>query len=108
MAVLDETSGKATDYLSSSKSKRARFSTSGSFHNNFFFSSVDSLLTSRLRRVDTKMLDSVLPVFLDHTDDVANTLKLVGCVVVPTSEGFSTDLSSFWRWRWVSSAIRLG
>ena len=40
------------------------------------------------------MLDLVLPVILDHTDDVASTLQLVGCVVVATSEGFSTDLSS--------------
>ena len=93
-AVLDETSGKSTDYLSPSKLKRARLSASDSFHNNTFLSSVDSLLTTRLRGLDPTMLDSVLPVILDHADDVANTLQLVGRAVVATSEGFSTDLSS--------------
>ena len=92
--VLDETAGKFNDYLSPSKPKRARFSASDSFTNNSFLSSVYPLLTSLLQGVDSTTLPSVLTIVLNHADDVANTLQLVGRSVVSTSEAFSPDLFS--------------
>ena len=105
--VLDETAGKTTEYLSPSKLKRAHLSASAFFTKNSFLSSNNPLLIYLLKGVDPSTLASVLSIILDHADDVASTLQLVGRAVLATSAGFSADLSSL-EVRWVSSTILLG
>ena len=92
--VLDELGGKTNDYFSPSKPKRACLLVVGSFSKNIFLALGNPRLASLLRGVDTTTLVSVLPIILDHSNDVSSTLHLVDRTVLVTTEGFLTDLSS--------------
>ena len=80
--------GKTNDYISPSKLKRTRLSTSESCSKNTLLSSKGSPLTSLLQGFESTALDYVLPSVLDYPDNVASTLHLVGRAVVSTSEAF--------------------